>query len=69
MTHGVRLLVIVGHAPYPELAKSFVATRTRVDAFLRHHEPPFIAKVYRPSPADLAKNTLAPGHVALWVNG
>jgi len=31
------------------------------------HEPPFIAKVYRALPAELAKNTSAPGHIALWV--
>jgi hypothetical protein len=30
IAHAVRLLVIVGHAPYPVLAKSFVATRERV---------------------------------------
>ncbi len=29
IAHGVRLLVIIGQAPYPELAKSFVATRVR----------------------------------------
>ena len=67
ITHEVRLLVIIGHAPYPDLAKSFVATRTRIEAFLQKHEAPFIAKVYRASPAELAKNPAAPGHVALWV--
>ena len=67
ITHEVRLLVIIGHAPYPDLAKSLVATRTRIEAFLQKHEAPFIAKVYRASPAELAKNPAAPGHVALWV--
>ena len=32
IAHGVRLLVIIGQAPYPELARSFVATRLRVEA-------------------------------------
>ena len=68
ISHGVRLLVIIGRAPYPELAKAFVATRLRIEAFLQKHEPPFIAKVYRASPAELAKNAAAPGHIALWVN-
>ena len=67
ISHGVRLLVVIGQAPYPELAKSFVATQARIEAFLRKHDPPFIAKVYRASPAELEKNPSAPGHVALWV--
>lgn len=50
MSNGVRLLVSVGQTPYPQLAKSFVATRSRIDAFLEKHEAPFIAKVYRASP-------------------
>lgn len=66
--HNVRLLVIIGQAPLPELAKSFVATRFRIEAFLRKHEPPFIAKVYRASPADLAKNASACGNIVLWVD-
>jgi hypothetical protein len=68
MSHGVRLLVIIGQAPYPELAKSFVATRARIETFLQKHEPPFIAKVYRASPADLARNPSASGNIVLWVN-
>jgi PIN like domain len=67
LSHGVRLLVIIGRAPYPELAKSFVATHSRIEAFLQKHEPPFIAKVYRASPAELAENPTAPGHIALWI--
>jgi len=68
ISHGVRLLVLIGQAPYPELAKSFVATRFRIEAFLQKHEAPFIAKVYRALPAELAKNASAPGHIALWVD-
>jgi hypothetical protein len=68
ISHGVRLLVIVGRAPYPELAKSFVATRRRIEAFLEKHEAPFIAKVYRASPAELAENASAPGSISLWLD-
>ena len=68
MSHGVALLVIIGHAPYSELAESFVATRHRIEAFLQKHQPPFIAKVYRASPADLKKNPSSPGHVELWID-
>ena len=67
ITHRVRLLVIVGQAPFPDLAKSFVATQRRIEAFLQKHEPPFIAKVYRASPAELEKDASAPGHIALWM--
>lgn len=66
MDHGVALLVVIGHAPYPELAQSFVATRERILSFLERHSPPFIAKVYRPSPIDISTNPAAPGSVALW---
>lgn len=63
---GVRLLVIVGHASYPELARSFVATRETIDKFLAGRPGPFIAKVYRPAPSEVAKDPLAPGSVKLW---
>jgi len=66
MQHGVALLVIIGKAPYRELAKSFVATLTKIESFLDKHEPPFIAKVYRPLPAALEKNPAAAGSISLW---
>lgn len=66
MAHRVALLVLVGNAPYPELARSFVATLDPVLAFLTTHRPPVIGKVYRPSPADLSKNPAARGRVELW---
>ena len=65
--HKVRLLVTIGQAPYSELAKSFVATRVRIDAFIEKHEAPFITKVYRASPAETAKNPLSPGRIEMWV--
>lgn len=64
--HGVALLVIVGKAPFPELAKAFVTTLPRIDDFLVRHKPPFIAKVYRPSPSEIAQNNLSPGRIELW---
>lgn len=67
IAHRVALLVIVGHAPFPDLAKSFVATRRRIEAFLEKHQPPFIAKVYRPAPAELENHASAPGHIVLWM--
>jgi hypothetical protein len=64
--HKVRLLVVVGKAPFPELAQNFVATMPKIDRILAHHGPPMIAKVYRPSPAALARNAKAAGEVSLW---
>jgi hypothetical protein len=66
MRHGVALLVIVGAAPLPELARAFVATAPAVERFLARHKPPFIAKVYRPSPADMSRRRDPTGHVELW---
>lgn len=65
MQHGVALLVIIGAAPFPELARAFVATVPRIERFLAGHQPPFIAKVYRPSPGDIASSD-ALGRVELW---
>lgn len=66
MQHRVGLLVVIGHAPYPELARAFAASRKRIEAFLDQHEPPFIAKVYRPSAGDVLANPQAPGSISLW---
>jgi hypothetical protein len=66
MKHRVALLVIVGTAPFAELARAFVATRSRIEQFLAEHKPPFIAKVYRPSPAETEKLSIAPGRIELW---
>jgi hypothetical protein len=67
ITHRVRLLVLIGQAPYPELAHSFVVTRARIEAFLEKHEAPLIAKVYRTSPAESARNRSAAGRIELWL--
>ncbi|HEY8012208.1 MAG TPA: hypothetical protein VIE67_14550 [Rudaea sp.] len=66
MQHRVALLVVIGKAPYPQLAHAFAATRERILAFLDRHEPPFIAKVYRPPAGETAIDSDAPGSVVLW---
>lgn len=66
MLHRVPLLVVIGHAPYPELARAFVATQARILHFIDQHEPPYIAKVYRPAPSEVDKNAGAPGRIELW---
>jgi PIN like domain len=40
--HCDALFVIVGAAPFPDLAQAFVATLPRVERFLAQHKPPFI---------------------------
>lgn len=64
--HGVCLLVIVGHAPYPQLAQSFVATRLRILHFVGNYQAPYIAKVYRPPASEAAIDPNAPGRIELW---
>ncbi len=66
MRHRVGLLVIVGAAPFAELARTFLATLPSIEHFLEHQKPPFIAKVYRPSPNDKAQRGTLPGRVELW---
>jgi hypothetical protein len=65
MAHRVALLVVIGHAPYAELARSFVATSARIGRFITEHRPPYIAKVYRPSIAEAKRNPGAPGRIEL----
>lgn len=64
--HKVSLLVIVGKAPLPSLAASFVATLPKIEAFIANHQPPYIAKIYRASPADVARNPNASGTITPW---
>jgi hypothetical protein len=66
LRHRVALLVVVGNAPHSALADNFVRTLPRILRFLDRHTLPFVAKVYRPHPSDLALDPFAPGDVALW---
>lgn len=64
--HRVPMLLVVGHAPYRILAEHFVRTIPRIEDFVSAHRPPYIAKVFRPTPKELARNAEAPGTVSLW---
>jgi hypothetical protein len=66
MAHQVALLVVVGYVPFPILAQSFVATRSRIERFVTRHAPPYIAKVYRASEREYERNPLSPGRIELW---
>ena len=64
--HRVALLVVVGKVPLAQLAENFVNTLSRTEEFVDSHQPPYIAKVYRPSPSELARDPQAPGSISLW---
>ena len=64
--YRVGLLVVIGAAPFRELAVNFVATLPRIEAFVAEHPRPFIGKVYRPAPAEMTRNRRASGSVTLW---
>jgi hypothetical protein len=62
----VPLLILVGQVTTAELAHNFVRTLPRIEAFMEGRSSPFIGKVYRATPAELAKSAAAPGRVELW---
>ena len=62
----VALLILVGQASTAELAHNFVRTLQRIETLLDTLTPPFIAKVYRPAPIELARSPNATGRVEVW---
>jgi hypothetical protein len=62
------LVLVIGNATHPELADNFVRTIGPITNFLSRQRAPFIAKVYRPSPKDIARNPQAPGRIDLWLD-
>jgi PIN like domain len=66
MRHGVALLIVIGDCRLAGLASNFVNSMQRIEVFVATHQPPYIAKVYRASPADLARNPTAKGAISLW---
>jgi hypothetical protein len=63
--HRVALLIVIGKVPLAELAYNFVNTLPKIEAFLDEYEPPYIAKVYRPSPGQLRRDPAANGSIFL----
>jgi hypothetical protein len=45
---GIAMFVLIGKSKHADLALSFIATLPRVEAFIRSHKPPYIARVYEP---------------------
>ena len=63
---GLGLIVVVGGAPHAELAQNFVKTLPKILRFLDRHPPPFVARLYRPTPSDLRK-VKPTGRIELWI--
>jgi hypothetical protein len=68
LDHGVGLIVVVGDAPYPDLAAAFVAAAPKILEFIEKQKRPFIARFYRPTPGELKKNPAATGRIELWTS-
>lgn len=64
--HGVALIIVIGKVPLSQLAENFVNSLSRIEDFISVHEPPYIAKLYRPSSAELTRKPNLPGTIKLW---
>jgi hypothetical protein len=56
--------LIVGKAPFAELAQNFVVTLPKVTKFIDKNSRPFIAKIYRPA----KEKTRRAGSVEMWLS-
>lgn len=65
MTSGARVMALVGGSlTAAELARNFLNTLGKIEAFVADHPAPWIARVYRPNPVeDVAQGK--PGSVKL----
>lgn len=64
---GIGLFLLVGHTNNKELAENFVNTFKKIEKFIKKHQRPFIAKVYRPQKPDRASAKKKAGEVTLWL--
>jgi hypothetical protein len=68
MRAGTGLFIVVGKVPHHELAENFVATISKIERFLKTNQPPFIARVYRPSAEQIRRGSRKAGRVELWLS-
>lgn len=52
---SIAMFAIVGKAPHAVLAANFIATLPRIEAFIKRHTPPYIARVYQPDARERKK--------------
>jgi hypothetical protein len=65
---GLAMIILVGHTTTTDLATNFVNTLPKIEEFLQQQAPPFIAKVYRPSPGRSGRQGPASGRIELWTD-
>lgn len=65
---GLALLVLVGGAPTAVLAQNPLETLPAIERFLNRHTPPFVARVYRPTPMRLRRKLRPVGRIELWLD-
>ncbi|MBI2567470.1 MAG: hypothetical protein HYV63_10600 [Candidatus Schekmanbacteria bacterium] len=61
---GALLILVGGSVPARVTAESFINTLDQMERFLQKHKPPFIAKVFRPSPGKM-RSEPRPGRIEL----
>jgi hypothetical protein len=66
MEAGVALFMLVGRHPHRVLAQNLVQTMPKIVHFIATHQPPYIAKVYKPR--DERFHAGKPGRVVLWLS-
>lgn len=63
--NNVGMFILVGKSSHAELAGGFAAMLPKVIRFIRKHDRPFIAKVYRAHPSE--RDRLKPsGQIEMW---
>jgi hypothetical protein len=64
----VGLFVLVGKAPFHELAYNFINTLPKIEKFINKNSRPFIAKIYRPDQKSIELKQRKSGSVQMWVS-
>jgi PIN like domain len=59
----VGLFIVVGKAPFPELANNYVLTYTKISRFIKRYQRPFIAKIYR---SEVSGKKEKAGYIKMW---
>jgi len=65
---GVGLFVLVGKAPFIELAYNFINTLLRIEKFIDKNSRPFIAEIYRPAQKTIEQKRKKSGSIQMWVS-
>lgn len=63
----LRLIVVVGKRPFPEIATHFARARMPIERFISRNAGPWIAGFYVPSPRDLLQRRDPAGRIEKWL--